>query len=96
MARAFGRLQAFQAALTGAKLNVLQGLNVEAWDEDAFDWTQGEFICGFADAQGEELGIGILNGVDAASNTCRVTTTASPDRIRRVRVGMALPEELKI
>jgi polynucleotide 5'-hydroxyl-kinase GRC3/NOL9 len=96
MTRALGRLQAFQAVLAGARPHVLQGLAVEPWDEDAYDWTHGEYICGLADAKGDELGLGILNGVDTANGTFRVTTTAAPDRIRRIRVGMSLPEELKI
>jgi polynucleotide 5'-hydroxyl-kinase GRC3/NOL9 len=95
MTRALNRLRAFQAVLDNAQTHELHDLAVEPWDEDAFDWTQGEYICGLADADGKEHGIGILTRADAMRGIFQITTTVAPDLIHRVRVGMSLPDELK-
>ncbi len=95
MARALIRLRAFQAVFAQAKMHMLRDLAVEPWDEDAFDWTQGEYICGLADSSGHEHGLGILNQADAAKGIFEITTTVEPSTIHRVRVGMFLPDELK-
>ncbi len=95
MTRGLNRLRAFQSTLANAQTHELRDLAVEPWDEDAFDWTQGEYICGLADADGKEHGIGILHQADAIRGTFQITTTIAPNLIHRVRAGMFVPYELK-
>jgi polynucleotide 5'-hydroxyl-kinase GRC3/NOL9 len=92
MTRALLRLEAFQAVFAGGSPYALSGLIVEPWTES--DWSDGQFICGLADAAGLELGLAILRGVDTATGLIHLVTTADPSRIRRLRIGMALPDEL--
>jgi hypothetical protein len=94
MTRALSRLRAFQQIFADAHPHRLEGRVLEAWDPDAFDWTEGQYICGLADASGHELGLGILNEV-GANGVVEITTAAAPNRVHRIRVGMVLPDELK-
>jgi len=95
MTRALIRLRAFQDVLADAETHELRGCVAEPWDKDAFDWTQGEYICGLADANGDEHGLGILMHADPVRGAVQVMTHVAPHLIRRIRVGMSLPDELK-
>ncbi len=94
MTRALNRLTALQTVLAQAPTHELKDCVIEPWDEDAFDWTQGEYICGLADANGDEHGLGILVHADIRG-TVQITTNVAPHLVHRIRVGMSLPDELK-
>jgi len=100
MARALERLEAFRAVFAGARTIALEDLVIEPWDADAFEGLDGEFLCGLADAEGRELGLGILTSADIDKGTAQVFTTVAPEAvapntIRRLRIGMAFSEELR-
>ncbi|HYP56813.1 MAG TPA: Clp1/GlmU family protein [Beijerinckia sp.] len=94
MTRALYRLDGFQRALAGARECELSGVVFENLERDALDAFEDERLCGLADAEGIDIGIGILRVMNAEAWTARVLTTVGPEKIRRIRIGMAIPEEL--
>lgn len=87
-ARQAGRLAAFRAALSGAAWRPIGQVVVEDLQR-APPPGSGLRLCALADRDGEDLALGLFDPLAQ-----RVLSAVDPARARRVRLGMAAPDEL--
>lgn len=92
--RARARRHAFAEALRGAREHEVSGLAVEVLDRDGPALDAAPRLCGLADDDGDEHGLGILRRADPLRGTATVLTPVCLNRVRRLRVGMVLPDEV--
>ena len=94
-ARAAARQAGLALALEGARACRLDGLVFEMLERGG---SAGESdprkprLCSVADGAGIERGLGVLWDADRAGGTATVVTSVGRSLIRRVRVGMIVPE----
>jgi polynucleotide 5'-hydroxyl-kinase GRC3/NOL9 len=94
LARAALRQAALSEALRGARSLDLSCVVYEMLERsNGLEQHCGK-LCGLTDRDGEEQGIGVLTGADVPAGTATVFTSVPPDRIRRIRIGMALKPEI--
>lgn len=91
-AREAGRSEALQAALRGARLTRLTAVVQEELHPQPPP-PGAVRLCGLADADGEDLGLGLVRS-GASGEPVAVLTAVEPAPVRRLRLGMAAPAGL--
>ena len=89
--REMSRRSGLAGALRGARLRAITGLVSEEL-ERALPPADALRLCGLADEAGENRGVGLVRVADFEQRR-EVWTNLEPTGLRRIRFGMALPED---